>query len=48
MVLQHSSVGIPTLAISYIPVVAFQCRDFPQSYAVILLAVATSTLFHSF
>ena len=49
MVLQHSSVGNPYIGINlYIPVMACQCRDFPQRYAVIPSAIVTSNLFHNF
>ena len=36
------------MALSLIPVMVCQCRDFPQSYVVIPLAVTTSNLIHNF
>ena len=47
MVLQHSSVGNPTLALSQTLAMSCQCRDFQQSYVVIPLAIATRNLFHN-
>ena len=46
MVLQHRSVGNPYIGI---PKQVFsQCRNLPQSYVAILLAIATNNLFHNF
>ena len=47
MVLQHNSVGNYYVGIK-LNIILCQCRDFPQSYVLIPLAIATSYLFHNF